>query len=201
MAEATLVLPVLVSAEHMVVQTTSGRVSPDEIWVHCFLPPRVGARASMAIQFPDGGRTEVMVGEVIDSTRGKPEERSPGFRARFVDLPSAAKRRLASTLQHAAQQHRAFPRLPANLRVMAGATAFRVRNISAVGMFVEHLGGAGPGDAIELRLDLGDESPAVANALVIHALDEGAGVQFVDSSREFRLRLDKYVASLAAPSA
>src|SRR2546422_5143709 len=201
MAELVLVIPVLVSSERRVVQTTSGRVSPEEIWVHCLVPPRIGSRASMALQLPDGGRPEVVVGEVTESTRKQPDAPQHGFRARFIDLSSSAQRRIAAALQRAAERHRAFPRLPAKLRVMAGATAFSARNISAVGIFVEELSGAAPGQSLDVWLDFGDGGPAPAKALGIHALQEGAGMQFVDSSTEFRLRLDKYVASLSSPRA
>src|SRR5438477_13202281 len=102
MAELVLVIPVLVSSERRVVQTTSGRVSPEEIWVHCLIPPRIGSRASMALQLPDGGRPEVVVGEVTDSTRKRPDAPNPGFRARFVDLPATARRRIEAALQRAA---------------------------------------------------------------------------------------------------
>src|SRR3954468_712250 len=100
-------------------------------------PPREGARASMALQLPDGHRPEVVVGEVVETTRGRPDARNPGFRARFIDLTPLAQRRIAAALQKAARNQRSFPRLPARLRVMSGATAFSARNISAVGMFVE----------------------------------------------------------------
>jgi PilZ domain-containing protein len=200
MPDLTLVIPVLVSSERRVVQTTSGTLSPEEIWVRCVAPPRLRSRASMALQLPDGELSEVVVGDVVETTRDDPKARNPGFRARFVDLTPTAQRRIATALQRATEQHRSFPRMAAKLTVMAGATVFRSRNISAVGMFVEHLGGAVPGDSLEVRLDFGDNGPAPAKALVIHSLDDGAGLQFVDSSRDFRLRLDRYVASLAARS-
>ena len=202
MADLVLVIPVLVSSEHRVVQTTSGRLSPEEIWVHCLVPPRIRARASMALQLPDGGRAEVVVGEVTETTRQEPDAPQPGFRARFIDLSSTAQRRIAAALKRAAERNkRAFPRLPANLKVMAGATAFSARNISPVGMFVEELAGAAPGKALDVWLDFGGGGPAPVKALVIHAFPEGAGIQFVDSDREFRLRLDRYVASLDEPAA
>lgn len=201
MAELALVIPVLVSSERRVVQTTSGRLAPEEIWVHCLVPPRIGSRASMALQLPDGGRAAVVVGEVIESTHKQPDAPQPGFRARFVDLASTAKRRIEATLLGAVEQHRCFPRLPASLRVTAGATAFSARNISAVGMFVEEISSSTPGQSLDLGLDFGDGGPAAAKALVIHSLQQGAGMQFVDSNREFRRRLDRYVASLGQAGA
>ncbi|TMA27085.1 MAG: PilZ domain-containing protein [Deltaproteobacteria bacterium] len=199
-SEQIIVIPVLVAAEKRVVQTTSGKLSLEEIWVHCLMPPRVGQRASMAMQLPDDSRPEVVVGEVTESTRKEPDARHPGFRARFVDLPSVAQRRIASALKSASQNHRAFPRLPSKLRVMTGPNAFRARNISAVGIFVERLPGSA-GEAFDVHLDLGDNGPVPAKALVIHGIGEGAGMQFVDSERTFRLRLDRYLASLAPPAA
>jgi hypothetical protein len=201
MAELALVIPVLVSSERKVVQTTSGRLSPEEIWVHCLVPPRLRARASMALQLPDDSRPEVVVGEVTETTRQDPAAPQPGFRARFIDLTPFAKRRIEAAVEQVVEHHRAFPRLPARLKVMAGATAFSARNISAVGMFVEELAGAAPGQSLDVWLDFGNGGPAAVKALVIHALQDGAGMQFVDSSREFRLRLDKYVASLGEPRA
>lgn len=201
MAELTLVIPVLVSSERRVVQTTSGRLSPEEIWVHCLVPPRIGSRASMALQLPDGGRASVVVGEVIESTHKLQDAPQPGFRARFIDLASTAKRRIDATLQAAVEQHRCYPRLPASLRVTSGATAFSARNISAVGMFVEDLSSSTPGQSLDVWLDFGEGGPAPAKALVIHSLQLGAGMQFVDSNREFRVRLDRYVASLGQPGA
>jgi hypothetical protein len=68
-------------------------------------------------------------------------------------------------------------------------------------MFVEEISSSTPGQSLDLGLDFGDGGPAAAKALVIHSLQQGAGMQFVDSNREFRRRLDRYVASLGQAGA
>lgn len=187
-----LVLPVLVSSGTTVVQTTCDRLSPDGIHVRCTEPPRLGSRASMALQFPGAQRAEIVVGRVTETTHGLRDARVPGFSASFVDLPRPSRRRIAAAIARTPVEHRSFPRQPTQLRVRAGGVPLEAGDLSAVGIFVAGLA-AERGAVVELELDLPDQRrPACAKAVVIRS---GAGLQFTDSTREFRVRLDRYLLS------
>lgn len=195
-AMTLMVLPVLVSSGSGVVQTTCDRLSAEDIHVRCSAPPPLGARASMALQLPGVLRAEVVVGQVTETTHGRRDAGAPGFSATFIDLPRVSRGRIAALLAVAGPAHRSFPRQPSHLPVRVGGLALRTRDVSAVGIFVEGLI-EDPGVVVDLELDLPDErEPARTTAVVIHS---GAGLQFTDSTRTFRVRLDRYLASLDPP--
>lgn len=191
-----LVLPVLVASGKTVVQTTCDRLSADGIHVWCAAPPGLGSRASMALQLPGTLRAEIVVGRVTETSSGTSRTRAPGFTADFVDLPHPSRRRIAALIAGTSPEHRTFPRRPTQLTVRVGGTTLRARDLSAVGIYLEGLPDE-PGAVVDLALDLPDErEPARTQALVIHP---GAGLQFTDATRSFRVRLDRYLASLIPP--
>lgn len=191
-----MVLPVLVSSGSTVVQTTCDRLSADEIHVRCTAPPQLGSRASMALQLPGANRAEIVVGRVTETTHGRSDARAPGFSATFIDLPHPSRCRIAALIAGTLLEHRSFPRQPTQLPVRVGGLALRARDVSAVGIFVAGMGEE-PGAVVDLELDLADgDEPARTQAVVIR---RGGGLQFTDSKRDFRVRLDRYLASSNPP--
>lgn len=188
----SLVFPVLFSSERKVVQTTSASLTTTDIHVLCLEPPRMGARVSMALQLPDRHRPEIVVGEVSETTRADPAAPEPGFRATFVDLIPSARRRIAAAIAKSESEGRVYKRMPAQLKIhIVGDGSLDARDISAVGVFVPGL--TGPERPLELALGF-DDGLAATKALVVRTEEQGAGLQFVDSTRDFRLRLDRYLA-------
>jgi uncharacterized protein (TIGR02266 family) len=102
------------------------------------------------------------------------------------------------------------PRYPASLRVaISGLEGFeRVANISSGGIFVRTERRFDLGAVLSLALELPDgRAPARAEAKVVHAVPlrrvraPGIGLQFLATQDEFRVRLDKYLDSIAAKAA
>jgi uncharacterized protein (TIGR02266 family) len=102
------------------------------------------------------------------------------------------------------------PRYPASFRVaISGVEGFqRVANISSGGAFVHTDRGFVVGAVLSLALELPDGSaPARADAKVVHAVpplrmrSAGVGLQFLQANDEFRVRLDRYLDSIARGNA
>src|SRR5438874_1214936 len=72
MEAAPMVFPVRYVSEGAAIQTTSRGISSEGIAVRSLIPPRVGARVSLALYLPGNSKPEVAVGVVSAATPARP---------------------------------------------------------------------------------------------------------------------------------
>jgi hypothetical protein len=210
-----IVVPVRFAVGGLVMQTTSGWVSSEAVFVRCLDAPSKGAAIALSIALP--GRVapeqvEGLVGErVPPGTKGE-----AGFWATFRRLPVASRRCFARFLMGrnaavSAVSRRAFPRAALCREVFVhGQSGFFVahsENISRAGMFVAAPTLATLHETLDVQLNLPDGmGPVRTKAEVVqcvlphqaHGSRAGAGLQFVGADDAFRERLDKYLDNLLA---
>jgi uncharacterized protein (TIGR02266 family) len=205
---ASCVFPVRYVSEGVAVQTTSRELSSLGIAVRSLAPPQVGARVSMALYLPHTAVPEVAIGRVARSRASTPAD--AGFWADFLVVDPQARMRISTLL--AAQneedaQHRTFERLPVKLQIRFRTASEFVQehavNLSRGGIFIRSQDPPPKDTAVEVELLLPDGGAPVTTAgIVVHrqlpapGKTPGAGVQFVDASDAFRVRIDRYMDSL-----
>jgi type IV pilus assembly protein PilZ len=100
------------------------------------------------------------------------------------------------------------PRYPSSLQVVFPevASSGRATNISSGGVFVRTDRRFDLGAVLSLALELPDGAPpAAVHGKVVHARpprrapEPGVGLQFVSAGDEFRVRLDRYIQTIAPP--
>jgi len=210
-----IVVPVRFAVGGLVMQTTSGWVSSQAVFVRCLDAPSKGAAIALRITLP--GRVapeqvEGLVGErVPPGTKGE-----AGFWATFRRLPVASRRRIARVFTGknaavSALSRRAFPRAPLCREVLVrGQSGFFVahsENISRGGMFIAASALSTLHETLEVQLNLPDGmGPVRTKAEVVqcvlphqaHGSRAGAGLQFVGADDAFRERFDRCLDNLLA---
>ncbi|SRR5579871_882824 len=98
------------------------------------------------------------------------------------------------------EELRRQPRIAYTEEVLVGQdgifsrTGGRIRNISAIGAFIENAASFAAGSIVSLRFPLVAESePISCSAIVRNARDGGLGVEFLDLSSEARVRIAAFV--------
>ena len=220
MEAAPMVFPVRYVSEGAAIQTTSRGLSGEGIAVRALVPPRVGARVSMALYLPGNSKPEVAVGIVAASTRDRPVP--AGFWVQFTAIDVAARERIAALVVEKARKARelrdarGFQRFQTQFTVRFRTTREFVRehaqNISRGGVFIQTRTPPQLDEVIAVQLELPDGGPpATTSGLVMHRVTveeaeqqgivPGIGVQFLDADDQFRERIDRYVEQIGVPSA
>ncbi len=211
-----IVVPVRWSWRGAAVQTTSGWLSLEAIFVRGLDPPTPGATLAVHLSLPGDGPAEqleaVARGSVVRCANGE-----SGFWARFLGLPVASRRRIGRFLKGrnaalTALSRRAFPRAPLRRQVhvradSTGAFVAHTQNISRGGMFITAALPPALHEVVEVRLKLPDRlGPVHTKAVVVQRVlahqtrgrRSGAGLQFIDADDSFRERLDNCLENLLA---
>jgi type IV pilus assembly protein PilZ len=218
---APMVFPVRYVSEGAAIQTTSRGLSSEGIAVRSLIPPRVGARVSLALYLPGNPKPEVAVGIVSAATRARPVP--AGFWVQFTAIDTAARERITGLVIERARQMRDTPRSDRGYQRFHTQFTVRFRtarefvrehaeNISRGGVFIQTQSPPQVDEVITVQLELPDGGPiATSSGLVMHrvTVDEaeqnglvpGIGVQFLDADDQFRERIDRYIQSLSAPRA
>jgi type IV pilus assembly protein PilZ len=220
MEAAPMVFPVRYVSEGAAIQTTSRGLSGEGIAVRSLVPPRVGARISLALYLPGNPKPEVAVGIVAASARDRPVP--AGFWVQFTTIDAAARERIAALVADKARRPRelraprGFPRFHTQFTVRFRTAREFVRehaqNISRGGVFIQTSSPPQIDEVITVQLELPDGGePAAASGLVMHRVTPeeaeqqgilpGIGVQFLDADDRFRERIDHYVERLGSASA
>lgn len=220
MEAAPMVFPVRYVSEGAAIQTTSRGLSGEGVAVRALVPPRVGARVSMALYLPGNSKPEVAVGIVAASARDRPVP--AGFWVQFTAIDVAARERIAALVVEKARKARelrdarGFQRFQTQFTVRFRTTREFVRehaqNMSRGGLFIQTPTPPQLDEVIAVQLELPDGgAPAITSGLVMHRVTveeaeqqgivPGIGVQFLDADDHFRERIDRYVDQLGAPSA
>ena len=221
MEAAPMVFPVRYVSEGAAIQTTSRGLSSEGIAVRSLIPPRVGARVSLALYLPGNPKPEVAVGIVSAATRARPVP--AGFWVQFTAIDTAARERITGLVIERARQMRDTPRSDRGYQRFHTQFTVRFRtarefvrehaeNISRGGVFIQTQSPPQVDEVITVQLELPDGGPiATSSGLVMHCVtvDEaeqnglipGIGVQFLDADDQFRERIDRYIQSLSAPRA
>jgi type IV pilus assembly protein PilZ len=220
MEAAPMVFPVRYVAEGSAIQTTSRGLSGEGIAVRSLVPPRVGARVSMALYLPGNAKPEVAVGVVSASTRDRTVP--AGFWVHFTAIDAAARERITALVVEKARRAREVRARRGHPRFHTGFTVrFRTarefarehaRNISRGGIFIQTDAPPDVDEVISVQLELPDGGPpATTSGLVMHRVTRedaeregtvaGAGVQFLDADDDFRARIDAYLHKLGSPPA
>ena len=208
MPTASFVFPVRYVSEGVAVQTTSRELSPLGIAVRSLAPPHVGARVSMALYLPNAAVPEVAIARVSRSQTGAPAD--SGFWADFIVVDPQARMRISHLLSDRDQgtsQQRTCERIPVRLSVRFRTASEFVQehavNLSRGGIFIRTNDPPPSDTAVEVELQLPDSGPPISTAgIVVHRQlpapnkIAGVGVQFVDASDAFRVRIDRYMDSL-----
>ena len=208
MPSTNFVFPVRYVSEGVAVQTTSRELSALGIAVRSLAPPQVGARVSMALYLPNTAVPEVAIGRVARAKAGAPGD--AGFWADFIVVDPQARMRISHLLSDRDQDdknQRGFPRHPVTLAVrFRSARDFvleHASNISRGGIFIQTDDPPPLDTAVQVELQLPDSHvPVTSNGIVVHqqlavaGKMPGVGVQFVDSSDDFRERIDRYMETL-----
>lgn len=204
-----VVFPVRYVSGDQALQTTSRELSPQGIAVRALQPPKVGSRVSMALYLPEMTVPEVAIGRVARANSRTPAE--AGFWADFILVDPAARRHigdlLAARVRQSPPDHRTFSRHPVQLNVRLRTALEFVHehavNLSRGGVFVRSDDPPALDTPVEVELELPDGGEvARSKGIVVHrvlpggAKEAGAGVQFVDGSDAFRVRVDRYLATL-----
>lgn len=215
---ADIVFPVRYVSEGVAMQTTSREMTPLGIRVRSLTPPKVGSRVSMALYLPGASQPEVAVARVAQSQATQPSE--AGFWADFLVVDPAARMRIAQVL-HGRQaasksgEHRVFRRFAVRFEV-----SFRTErefvteyasNLSRGGIFIRSENPPPMKEKVTVQLRLpGNQAVLATEGIVVHRVTRaqsdaggeaaGVGVQFVDSSDEFRAFIDRYMDSLRDPA-
>jgi len=217
---APMVFPVRYVSEGAAIQTTSRGLSGEGVAVRSLVPPKVGARVSMALYLPGNPKPEVAVGVVAASTRDRPVP--AGFWVEFTAIDVAARERIAALVVEKARMGRElrdareFPRFHSQFTVRFRTAREFVRehaqNISRGGVFIQTRTPPEVDEVITVQLELPDGGPsATTSGLVMHRVTEGEaaeqgivpgiGVQFLDADDRFRDHIDRYLAKLGVAPA
>ena len=94
MIRGGLVLPVRLAFGSRVVQTTTGAVGPQALFVRCVAPPGAGAQVELRLYLPDGA-AEDLAGVVVAA----PEGAGPGCQVELRGLTEEQRARLARFLE------------------------------------------------------------------------------------------------------
>jgi len=220
MEAAPMVFPVRYVSEGAAVQTTSRGLSGEGIAVRSLVPPRVGARVSLALYLPGNPKPEVAVGVVAASARDRPVP--AGFWVQFTAIDVAARERITALVADKSRRARerrdarGFQRFHTQFTVRFRTAREFVRehaqNISRGGVFIQPRTPPQLDEVITVQLELPDGgAAATASGLVMHRVTPeeaeqqgivpGIGVQFLDADDQFRERIDRYVEQLRFASA
>lgn len=220
MEAAPMVFPVRYVSEGAAIQTTSRGLSGEGIAVRSLVPPRVGARVSLALYLPGNSKPEVAVGVVSASSRDRPVP--SGFWVQFTAIDTAARERITALVVDKARRSRemrsprGFQRFHTQFTVrFRTAREFmreHVQNISRGGVFIQTEAPPPVDEVITVQLELPDGgAPATTSGLVMHRVTKeeaeqqgivpGIGVQFLDADDLFRERIDRYLEQLGSASA
>jgi len=219
-----LVVPVGFSGGGLSMQTTTSRIGADGVFIRSLVPPKEGARVTLALSLPGSPRPVNANGIVAPlGDAGKGER---GFWVRFEDLSNEARAFLDSLLRSRGTEGvarppaadatggvaRTYARVPARFRVgWTSARDFLIaysENISRGGIFIATDNPPALREVVELSIQLPDGKPPVkTKAEVVHSLTPdraratgrvaGAGLQFIGGADEFRERLDECIAALS----
>ncbi len=220
MEAAPMVFPVRYVSEGAAIQTTSRGLSGEGIAVRSLVPPRVGARVSLALYLPGNPKPEVAVGVVAASARDRPVP--AGFWVQFTTIDVAARERITALVVDKSRRARerrdarGFQRFHTQFTVRFRTAREFVRehaqNISRGGVFIQTRTPSQLDEVITVQLELPDGgAPAITSGLVMHRVTPeeaeqqgivpGIGVQFLDADDKFRERIDRYVEQLGFASA
>lgn len=215
---ADIVFPVRYVSEGVAMQTTSRELTALGIRVRSLTPPNVGSRVSMALYLPGASQPEVAIARVAKSQATQPAE--AGFWADFLVVDPAARMRIAQVLhgrQSASKsgEHRVFQRFAVRFEVsFRTETEFATEyagNLSRGGIFIRTDNPPPMNEKVTVELRLPDASTVLSTeGIVVHRVtraeseagggEAGVGVQFVDSTDEFRGWIDSYMDSLREPA-
>jgi len=198
-----VVIPVRYVAGGKAVQTTSGALSTDLVFVRSAEPPQAGMPVDLKLYFPQTGAVEARAAIAGHAT----SEPDPGFWAEFL-TEEDDRRRLADLIAgQGLSGNRGCQRFATDvavtLRDAQGTSAGQIVNLSRSGAFIEL--GVLPRHGALLHLDLqlpGAGSLDCVDARVAHVCEAragasgGIGVQFTGAKDGFRLRLDEYLGQL-----
>jgi uncharacterized protein (TIGR02266 family) len=221
-----LVVPVRFSGGGLSMQTTTSRIGAEGVFVRSLVSPKEGSRLELSLSLPGSGRPLDAKGTV--GPRDPKAAKESGFWVRFEELSDDARAFLDVLLRGRglagpgratrgeqtvhADKPRAYPRVPAKLRVgWTSARDFLVaysENISRGGIFIATDNPPALREIVELSVELPDGLPPVkTRAEVVHSVSAaqarttgraaGAGLQFIDASDDFRQRLDACIAALS----
>ena len=220
MEAARMVFPVRYVSEGAAIQTTSRGLSGEGVAVRSLVPPRLGARVSLALYLPGNPKPEVAVGVVAASARDRPVP--AGFWVQFTAIDTGARERISALVAEKARQARelraprGFQRFHTQFTVRFRTAREFVRehtqNISRGGVFIQTPSPPQIDEVITVQLELPDGGePASTSGLVMHRVTPeeaeqqgtvpGIGVQFLDADDRFRDRIDRYVGQLGSASA
>jgi uncharacterized protein (TIGR02266 family) len=222
---AKLVVPVKFSGGGLSLQTTTSRIGAEGMFVRSMLSPKEGSVLELTLSLP--GSALPLQARGVVAPAGEPSTER-GFWVRFEKLSDDVRVCLDVLLRgkgvagpgrparqeqtvHAGQP-RAYPRVPARLRV--GWTSSRdflsaySDNISRGGIFIATDAPPELRDIVELSVELPDGLPpvktrgeVVRRVTVAEARRSGgvagAGLQFLDASDDFRQRLDACIEELS----
>jgi uncharacterized protein (TIGR02266 family) len=224
-----LVAPVRFSGGGLSMQTTISRISSQGMFVRSLVSPKQGSHLSLVVSLPGSARPVDVKGTV--GARPPEAGKDPGFWVGFDELSPEARAFLDVLLRSKgmagvrrapppapavapprADEGRAWPRVPARLRV--GWTSSKdflsaySKNISRGGIFIATDDPPALREVVELSVELPDGKPPVkSHAEVVHCVSvaqaratgtvAGAGLQFLDASDDFRERLDACIEALS----
>ena len=221
-----LVVPVKFAGGGLSMQTTTSRIGAEGMFVRSLVTPKDGSRLDLTISLPGSARPLDLVGLVMANPEPMQEA---GFWVQFDGLSDDLRsfldvllrskgvrgpgrpQRPAETVFRA-DKPRAYPRVPARLRV--GWTSSRdflsaySQNISRGGIFIATDDPPALREILELSVELPDGLPPVkTRAEVVRRVTTaeakrsgavaGAGFQFIDASDDFRERLDACIEALS----
>jgi uncharacterized protein (TIGR02266 family) len=219
-----IVLPVRFSGGGLTMQSTTGRISSEGVFVRCLVSPRQGSQMTLQLILPGERLPLQLTGTLAEVVTGG----TPGFWVRFNPLDDGSRARLNALLSRRRTvqppphlpierdveppgSRRSFARLTTKLRVSWGsARAFLdawSENISRGGVFVATQTPPPLRSVVDLHLELPDgEPPARTQAEVVQRTTPeeakgsgrvaGAGLQFIGGDDEFRRRLDECIEKL-----
>jgi uncharacterized protein (TIGR02266 family) len=217
-----LVVPVGFSGGGLSMQSTTSRIGAEGVFVRSLVPPKEGARVTLALSLPGSPRpvnAQGVVAPLGDNAKGE-----RGFWVRFEDLSDDARAFLDALLRSRGAEGlgrppapdaagaRTYARVPARFRVgWTSARDFLVaysENISRGGIFIATDNPPALREVVELSIQLPDGKPPVkTKAEVVHSLTAdraratgrvaGAGLQFIGGTDDFRSRLDECISALS----
>jgi uncharacterized protein (TIGR02266 family) len=222
---AKLVVPVKFAGGGLSLQTTTSRISAEGMFLRSMLAPKEGSVLELTLSLPGSAlplQAKGVVAPPLESSTERGfwvqfEELSDDVRA-FLDVLLRSKgvagpgRPARSEQTVHADKPRAYPRVPARLRV--GWTSSRdflsaySQNISRGGIFIATDDPPALREILELSVELPDGLPPVkTRAEVVRRVTAaearrsggvaGAGFQFIDAGDDFRERLDACIEALS----
>jgi uncharacterized protein (TIGR02266 family) len=222
---AKVVVPVKFVGGGLSLQTTTSRIGAEGMFLRSMLSPKEGARLELMLSLP-GSALPLQAKGVVAVAPDPSAER--GFWVQFQELSDDVRSFLDVLLRSKgvagpgrparpeqiaqSDRPRAYPRLPARLRV--GWTSSRdflsaySQNISRGGIFIGTDEPPPLREIIELSVELPDGLPPVkTRAEVVRRVTAaeakrsggvaGAGLQFLDATDDFRDRLDACIEALS----